>query len=85
MMHYYGWRMMQPGGSFGAFGWVLGLIFFMLLMAGLVALVKWYSKDDNDENSGKGVLNKPLEILKERYAKGEISSREFEKIKKEIV
>ena len=58
---------------------VIGLIIFIIIIGLVVKIV-------NQKNK----LNKPnvkstLDILKNRYAKGEISKTEFEEIKKDIL
>jgi putative membrane protein len=66
-------------------GWwmAFGGIFFILFWGGVIALIVWgISKASNrGETSEK---KRPLEIAKERYAKGEISKEEYEDIKKEL-
>jgi len=37
-----------------------------------------------DKSIGQNDIETPIELLKKRYAKGEITSQEFEKIKREI-
>ncbi len=69
-------------GTFGFFGGgIFMLLFWILLIAGAVYLVKYIAE------SGKGKKQKgdrAIEILKERYAKGEVTKEEFEKKKKEL-
>lgn len=67
------------------FEWVFGLIFWIFVLLLIVAIVKSFDKSHNDESIEDEVdSNHALNILKERYAKGELTSREFEKMKKEI-
>lgn len=85
MMHYYGWGMGRPFGGFG-FGWVLGIVFWVFLGFLLVILLKKlfahksYGHFEDDEEGDM----EALDILKKRYAKGEITKKEFESIKKDI-
>ena len=65
--------------------WMYGgfmIFFWILVIVGLVFLIKWIV------DQGKSDRIKPkesaLEILKKRYAKGEISKEEFKEKKKEI-
>jgi putative membrane protein len=71
MMDGYGYGMM--GGGY----WILGLIFWILVIIGLVLLIKYLW--------GSGTVKKEeesaLEILKKKYARGEISKEEFEEKK----
>jgi putative membrane protein len=70
-------------GNFGFFGGgIFILLFWILIIAGIVFLVK-YMADSGRDN--KGESDRAIEILKERYAKGEISKEEFEQKKKELM
>jgi len=70
-------------------GWwmMFGGIFMLLFWGAIIALVVWgISKLRERGGSGTGTTEKrdPLDIAKERYAKGEISHEEFEQIKKNL-
>lgn len=70
-------------------GWwmMFGGIFMLLFWGAIIALVVWgINKLREREGSDTGNMEKrdPLDIAKERYAKGEISHEEFEQIKKNL-
>lgn len=65
--------------EWGIFGWFMMVIIWIAP----VALIVWAisrGRDDSDGRHGKSALD----ILKERYAKGEIDKEEFESKKKGI-
>ena len=82
----WGWPNMM-GGFFGGMGWVgmiLGFIFFIAIIVGIILLIVWLVKRTTQLPSGLKTESKALETLKERYAKGEISKEQYEQIKKDI-
>lgn len=70
-------------GNFGAGGGWLGFIFMLvfwgLIIVGIFYLIKAISQGQNGR-SGQSAID----ILKERYAKGEIDKKEFESMKKDL-
>jgi putative membrane protein len=77
MMGYWGY-----GGPFHwigfGFGIITHIVFLVLAIYGIVWLFRAVSR------SGQHREATALEILKRRYAKGEISSEEYQQMKKEI-
>lgn len=73
-MHWgdYGWGM--------GFGWLFMLVFWVLVILGVVYIFKTISERTGTGQKGESALD----ILKKRYAKGEINKEEFEKMKNDL-
>jgi putative membrane protein len=71
--------------SYSMNGWwmVLGGIMMVVFWGGLILLVVWGIKKLTERPGGREE-HTPLDIAKERYAKGEISKEQFEQIKKDL-
>ncbi len=72
------------GGGLGIIGMVLGFIFSALVIAGIIILIIWLVKRTGSQGTERISESNALEILKQRYAKGEITKNEFNAIKKDI-
>ncbi len=80
----YGSGMMGYGGGMMGTGWgYLGLIFMVLFWAAVILLIVWLYKQIK-EPEAVSASKSALDILKERYAKGEITKDEFQDMKKEL-
>lgn len=88
MMNYYGWGMRTPLFGFGFFIEIIFWVMLALLIAKLVGLLfarkndKTVGSDETESNEESE--DRALDILKKRYAKGEITKKEFESVKKDI-
>jgi putative membrane protein len=72
--------MMNGGFGFtGGFMW----IFWIAVIVGLVFLIKWIIQQSKPAE--QKYAESPLEILKRRYARGEIDRKEYEQKKMDIL
>jgi len=64
----------------------LMMLFMVVFWGGIIALIVWLIVRLTRHGSTGGITerNTPLDIARERYAKGEISKEEFEQIKKDL-
>jgi len=77
------WDMHDGSGGWMVFGGLMMVVFWGLI----IALVVWAVKElTGHRSSGREQSERrdPLDIAKERYAKGEIPKDEFDKIKKDL-
>jgi len=71
------WNHMMGYGYGGGFMWLLVLVLFGVAIYFLLQ----FSKSKNSDDS---TIETPLDILKKRYAKGEIDKEEFDRKKKDL-
>ncbi|HLB13922.1 MAG TPA: SHOCT domain-containing protein [Burkholderiales bacterium] len=76
--------MMWGGPDGWGWGWIgLGIfhmgLFWILVILGIVVLVKWLASDGAPRTEKRA-----LDILKERYAKGELTREQFEQMKRDV-
>ncbi|MGB6681605.1 MAG: SHOCT domain-containing protein [Candidatus Bathyarchaeia archaeon] len=68
------------GMGFMGFGWLWIIILIIIILAGVYFFSEGFKKESTPQKSTSS-----LEILKQKYAKGEITEEEFKKIKKDLV
>ena len=81
----HGHDMMWGSNQWGGFGMVLGPIFMILIVVGIVAAIIYLLRlfgAAGPATSSHAAHDRALALLKERYAKGEIGSTEFAERKK---
>jgi len=84
--------MMSNWGEFGGwgmgFGFVVMLLFWLLIVVGIVALIRWLllqSQSGRDQGRNDKPRDKtPLEIVQQRDARGEIDREEYEQKKRDL-
>ena len=84
-LYYHGHDMMWGGSQWGGFGMVLGPIFMILIVVGIVAGIIYPLRlfgAAGPAVSSHATHDRALALLKERYAKGEIDTAEFTERKK---
>ncbi len=71
------------GMGYGLFGWLTMFLFWILIIAAVVLAVRWFM----NEGKLKGLRKEatPLNILKKRYASGEIDREQFETMKRGLM
>ena len=80
--HHHMMGAMFGSGGYGFFGmgWIM-IIFWLVVITGVIGLIKWVFAEKRPEIKGESALD----ILKERYAKGEINEDEYKQKKKDLI
>lgn len=78
--------MTNDWSSFGwwgmGFGMVFMLLFWGLIILGITVLIRWLLTQSPPNRQSRDKT--PLEILQERYARGEIEREEYEQKKRDL-
>lgn len=71
---------MYFGYGYGVSWWHFAMMFFwwIIIVVAMVSLVRWLAQPANGKSAA-------LDILKERYAKGEITKKEFIEKRKDLL
>lgn len=72
-------------GGFGLIGMFIGLIFWILIIVGIVLLIKWLLDQGKQGEQLSMTEESAMDILNKRYAKGEISKEKFEQMKRDLL
>lgn len=82
------WGMMGPWmmGGFGSpfLGGIGMLLFGVFIIAGIVLLVAWFARNAGQSSVSTTRGESPLDILKIRYAKGEITREQYEEMRRDL-
>ncbi len=86
------WMMGGYGPGWGGWGWALMLLFWALLIGGIAMVVSWLFRQGpmggsdtvGTVTSRAGGLS-GLNILKQRYATGELTKEQYEQMAKDIL
>jgi putative membrane protein len=74
-----GGGMMSGFGGLGLLGGLIGLIFNLAILIGIVLLIVWAVKRFNTGNPSSS-SQMPREILQARYARGEITREQYQQM-----
>ncbi len=84
---YGGWHMgsgMMGQWGVGWFGGIFMIIFWIVVLAALIFFIRWLAQSGAQHEPAGSGTDRAIEILKERYARGEINKEEFESKTKDI-
>ena len=76
--------MMGWGYGMGWFWTIIMVVFWIAVIVGIIFLIKWFVISTGTGDRAARSEDSPLEILKKRYARGEIDKEEFEEKKKDL-
>ena len=76
--------MMGWGYGMGWFGPIIMIAFWIAVIVGIVFLIRWLVLAIRPGSHGTAAGESALEILKKRYARGEINKEEFEEKRKDL-
>ena len=79
--------MWWPYGAQMGWWWIVGGLWMVIFWGGLIALIVWGIKKLTERGgSGSSTTGQhdPLNTVKERYVKGDISREEFQQIRKDL-
>ncbi len=66
-----------PGWGWMVGGWIMMIVLWGLVIVGVVALIRMASGSHSAPDT-------PLEILRRRYARGELTKEQFEEMKRNV-
>ena len=84
---YGNWQMgpdMMGGWGMGWFGGIFMIVFWILILVGLVFAIRWLVQATGKKGDSGPRGSRAMEILKERYARGEIDKAQFEAMKRDL-
>lgn len=75
---------MMGGFGFPFMGGIAMLLFWLLIIGGVVWLVQSLARGGGSSETSAPTSESPLDILNRRYAKGEITKEQFEQMKRDL-
>ncbi|MFZ0132211.1 MAG: SHOCT domain-containing protein [Desulfobacterales bacterium] len=97
LVYHFGWNQWMPmwnhwgpgmmGWGIGGGGWLGGifmLVWWIVVIAALVALFRWLSTSRRSASACSSSSESALDIAKKRYARGEIDQEQYLALKREL-
>ena len=80
------WPNMMSGifGGWSIIGIIFMFIFWIILIPGIILLVVWLVRRTSYTGKDLSRKNDAIDILNERYVRGEINKEDFERMKRDI-
>ena len=74
------------GGFLGWFGGIFTIVFWILIAVGIVRLIQWLGSQSriSQQQQPAAAIETPFDILKRRYAKGEISKEQYQAMRRDL-
>jgi putative membrane protein len=76
--------MMWHFGGLGWGLWGLGMLWMIVFWGAIIALIVWGVRRLSGHSHYRPNTGSPLDIAKERYARGEITKEQFDQIKRDL-
>ncbi len=81
MMH--GNGMMEGMPMMGGVGWIFMLLLWGFAIVGVICTVQWFLSRGKSEKEGRPSQS-ALDILKSRYARGDLTEEEYARMKRDL-
>jgi putative membrane protein len=81
------WHMgpgMMGDWGMGWFGGIFMIVFWILILVGLVFVIRWLLQATGKKGDSGQRGSQAIDILKERYARGEIDKAQFDSMKRDL-
>lgn len=78
------WDMPMMRGGWGILMMLLMLLFWVALLVVIIVGIRWLVTSGRRQAPGAWRTDSALDILKKRYARGEISQEEFEEMRQHL-
>ncbi len=81
---HWGFGPWMMGSGWWGFGWIFMIVFWGLVIIALILLIRSLVRLSRPNERKEAGRDPAMEILRQRYAKGEIDKEEFERKKRDL-